>query len=905
MGGSRYDRSGPIEVVSQPLGEVHRDESFPFFEDRSVRPDPLQLRHTFPVQAFGCKATVGLEEKTEKEDYVILFEVLLDQFTVSFDSAAWVRFLRFLSNSRHGGFDERWHTGDWTDMLTLDMLLRPSEPLILENHLQHVAPTFLDENDLPSSEFLNANVKLRGILVRLPSAIHKESRSCDIVLKIDQSTLVVSSSLPVHLMQNTLRSSDVQFPQSRSDQVHSHSVTFNDSAYSSNLSTIFRAQSSCTGLSIQLSPALGFLETKADDSILLPCSIDMAVGFEGNVQSDDPECDSIELSLVVSMISTELQLRINADRLFSAACTVRAHAEACIRFMEELNQVKTQSGAAENQKAKINDSGMLQNTMAGRRILVQKQIKRGRQSSGFRIALWYVVDCFAASMWRRNVPRANPLKGAQDATSEIIHEICLFECLVSGGDFGIEYSGLPTHSGILVKCAVDNLDLKVAHFIDMLSNDRLWQKVFNSSQALQIQNVVLPSEYMLSFLRFGFENEVKRPSIRFRCQFELTGQSKAGSAALEMESGTVIVAFESVMVTFLLIAEALVSLAGMADPLELSLLSSTGPFRQMFPKARDKAGEGMGISLVSIGDFILCRICIRNTDFQIEPSHRLDRGSDYTLHLDECGAFLNFDKLAGFDSSLLMQSIATSGNECWSDVISNEESKRGLAMSSTCCFVLKHVTDEVNVLSTKLKATFDGVEADIAFLDGVRIHSVDHLNGFIHGLDVLSAESTAVADDLWTALSTLFLSFNKDEYDKRDSENPVNLACRSAVSSIQSVKRWLQTVNHAMSVSTTRITDLFEKKQLELDALQLMIFSKEKERVSSLARNEPEMAGWLRIGAARRTGQRGLLSGTLLPHWAILRKSILFLFEDPSYVRCNGVFTLLVRNSLSFETDHA
>jgi hypothetical protein len=244
------------------------------FEMRSIRPDPLHLRRSFPQQAFGCKVTLGYEKRLDDQivddQLLILIEAMLDNFAISMDSHAWVRFLQFVTNAKGGGFDERWHTGDWTGIMTRDMLLRPSEPLVLANHVQPVFPTFLDVNEFPSSDLFNANIKITAVSVRLPASAYDDPRSCDVILALDRSSLNVSSILPVHLMENS-QLEYVTFPHDKSDHVHRTTKDKETVNSTSTVSSVFRCQCSCSGLSLQLSPTFSFLRPKEDDFILLTC----------------------------------------------------------------------------------------------------------------------------------------------------------------------------------------------------------------------------------------------------------------------------------------------------------------------------------------------------------------------------------------------------------------------------------------------------------------------------------------------------------------------------------------------------------------------------------------------------------------------------------------------------------
>lgn len=101
-GGAQYDTSGPVEEETKRRAEFRRDETFPMYEDRSVRPDPLGLRYTFPCQAFGLKSTVDFAEKmctasdSSEEEIRVMHEVGVEDFDVVLDSQSWSRIIRFI-----------------------------------------------------------------------------------------------------------------------------------------------------------------------------------------------------------------------------------------------------------------------------------------------------------------------------------------------------------------------------------------------------------------------------------------------------------------------------------------------------------------------------------------------------------------------------------------------------------------------------------------------------------------------------------------------------------------------------------------------------------------------------------------------------------------------------------------
>ena len=58
-GGKHHDPT--IETRFERSEEVH--ESFPTFEEKSIRNDPIDVRNTYPVQALGLKTTVDFQDE--------------------------------------------------------------------------------------------------------------------------------------------------------------------------------------------------------------------------------------------------------------------------------------------------------------------------------------------------------------------------------------------------------------------------------------------------------------------------------------------------------------------------------------------------------------------------------------------------------------------------------------------------------------------------------------------------------------------------------------------------------------------------------------------------------------------------------------------------------------------------
>lgn len=294
LGGVQHNRDKlPIGMPGKPRPEKGADSSFPLFGDRSIRPDPFGLRHTFPEQAFGIKMTVDFIEKVsnpEEEDVMVLHEIGMDQFDVLVDTDAWCRALRFAMNEGGNGFDHRWHSGDWADELTTNMLVDPSSPLNLEDHLQPKKELFLDENLMISSDLMNITARIMNVEVRVPAAIQKDVRSCDIILKVSETMLVVSSALPRTFLTGKIGASihgegavsggKIDFPNDPSDLCYSLEASEDPSLRqlgtmaAKGISTA-RCQLTIRGLSVRVVPVIPFCNAKEAQQLLEPTETTM------------------------------------------------------------------------------------------------------------------------------------------------------------------------------------------------------------------------------------------------------------------------------------------------------------------------------------------------------------------------------------------------------------------------------------------------------------------------------------------------------------------------------------------------------------------------------------------------------------------------------------------------------
>ena len=464
-GGVKYDSNLPFEKAGSPLSERGRDETFPLYEDRVIRPDPLYLRYTFPAQAIGLKATIEFVEKqhptTDEEDIRVLHEAGIDDFEIVLDSGPWSRIVRFVANEAGGGFDRRWSSGDWSKELNSSMLLRPSQRLNLEEHLQPTKQIFLDENQFISSDLFNVTCRMTKVGMRIPACVQESLTASAIVLNMDEGMLVVSSALPRTMLSGRIGTSIngddvhtkgvINFPNDQSDVAYQLEQSEDPGDRQKGIMTsraisTFRVQFTTRGASIKISPVLEFYSAKEPQEFLAPTDATMILCFEG----EPPETEDSNLTKIVlflSVLAHRILVNFDVEIIASAVVSLAAHyrtIEDCIQaisaaladsFVDESETEASQSEAGEERR--------LPRSIRGRRLRVRRQITRSRQTGGLSVAVGIQLSEMKFSIWRQFVPLSGPLRPSRDRKSDNMAHvplIKLMDCEAGELELGLEAS---------------------------------------------------------------------------------------------------------------------------------------------------------------------------------------------------------------------------------------------------------------------------------------------------------------------------------------------------------------------------------------------------------------------------------------------------------------------------------
>lgn len=488
LGGIQHDISGPIEKAGSRTPDIVADENFPLFERRSIREDPLDLRHSFPAQAIGLKSTIDFlkspDGSTGSSNVMVLHEIGIDRFDVILDSDSWCRAVRFALNEEGGGFDPKWHSGDWSEYLTVEMLQHPNITLDLENHLQITKQILLDENFMISSDLFNVTARVTNTEVRIPAAMHENARSCDIVIKCDETMLVISSALPRTFLSGKIGNSIngdesdekglIDFPNDPSDIAYALEEGEDPALRqlgvetSKNIST-FRFQLTLHAFQIKTVPVIPFCNASEPQQLIAPADSTMIVCFEG--EPPEPGSTFTKIALFISIEVYRFRINLDLDLLAGSASTLLYHADtvkSTVECVKELLLPEGQSGSG-RQANTLEESSKVKKSLRGRRVMIRHHLAQSRETGGLSVVFCLQQKELGLTVWRQNVPLVSWLRNpsADKAEAENFHKghlslLQLIDLTVNDFEIGIEFDFHEAKSRrTVLKCCLGEALLKV------------------------------------------------------------------------------------------------------------------------------------------------------------------------------------------------------------------------------------------------------------------------------------------------------------------------------------------------------------------------------------------------------------------------------------------------------------
>ena len=939
-GGVAYNASGPVEQPGKPLETVGRDESFPLYEDRSVRPDPIGLRHTFPAQAFGAKTTVDFipkpsENDSSQDDILFVNEIGVDRFDVVADAHAWCRIVRFALNLEGGGFDSRWFSGEWDELLTQGMLLRPSETLNLEEHLQQSKISFLDDDEsVLSSDLFNVTSRLTKVCLRIPAAPTENLRSCDIVTMLNEAMLVVSSALPRTFSSGKVgavgSSKTVDFPNDPSDIAYQ--LENNGDAREQGTSTsAFRLQIALRDYNVRLEPIIPFCAGEAPRQLVAPSDLTMLLCFEG----EGHDRDTRMMAFFVSTLIQRCHLNLDLELLASAIGTLSYHSavlrDASNEIVVFLPPLIDMLEGDPDSLVTDRTSARLRSTLRGRKALMKRQINRSRATGGMNIAVAVQVAESSLSLWRQNVLlRGRSSFSSHEVTPETddrTHsqlKVCGFE--VTGLDAGVDITFRETSRRALAKLCLSGAKFRASGLSSVDDNN---------------------SGNLVDVFRFGGGESMTpgRNAVALRVEEISNDSSRVWALSMDACDGVTVYCLDEIEATILLVLEALMMptasknhMTAQNDAAGLFPGGTVGALIQRLltfgvPISGVISLDTIVASLSEVGVeesetttprksvdavlrefiktlvpedvmFTFARVTLNNTLAQF-PGSVKSNDVGVLLHEAEFLASYSFKDIS---TCGLLNTIGRPG-KTWSSVLEPNGTGLWHRMSSRQSVVLvapsaKNESLEMEMVMEGFNFGYKYADSALSFTleEGPSVEDVELLEESLVNLIpfVLRTRRTAFTITRVFAALQQSLSYecneNTDPGKKSIAEkDPVILACSGSSALMRSVADTIRKLNSRVDQFSASMQNQLSSKQKQIDELRALVFEKERDRLGAFGLVSAKNAGWLRLGAAQRSGQRGLLSCTLWPHWLVLRRNVLIVYQRPGL--CEPICVIPLRGA--------
>jgi hypothetical protein len=467
----------PLESLPISCHEIPPDDCFPFLEDRCIRPDHFDFRHSFPCQAVSLKASFNSLTKVsdpENESFFVLLEVGIDRFEAILDSLVLSRVLKFLFLQSTDGYDPRWYSGDWTKELTTDILVNPASPLILSNCIQGHADAFHHENEMISSDLMNITAKLSGITLRIPAAAPFDVRACDIILSITELMLVVKSDLPKSLFCGKIGSSrkgeeshhdtKINFPNDPSDICFG--IPMPEGRVGRQQLSTFRAKMTTKGLEIKLVPTLPYFNADFSRKLLAPLEMTMLFCFEGD-RLGNKNSDLFKINLFHSIQIHDLNVNLDFDLLAGTLICILSHLKVLNTLKFDTDNFSMKRAEVRKLNAEIQDEfkNKMSTYVQGETATLEEQLVPIVKTSCFTLVLIIDIAEVGVKIWRQRVPlnstfRASVSGDVSHMESSPIPIINLLTFKILGTEVGIETEQIDGNKRFVIKASISEAQIK-------------------------------------------------------------------------------------------------------------------------------------------------------------------------------------------------------------------------------------------------------------------------------------------------------------------------------------------------------------------------------------------------------------------------------------------------------------
>ena len=868
-------------------------ESFPQYEDRSVRPDKFDFRQTHPHQTFGMKLTVTddkkrppLQRNHAASELLVFPEIGIDMLEVNVDANAWTRIARFLLNLDSERYDSRWWTGDYAKSVTSEMLIPSSTTFAIDDYLQVSEPKTRKESFFPFED-IKSTVRMANIALRVPAVTNNKIMSCDVIIRCQEMILNCSPDLPRSLGKNDTQTKQISFPNDPSDhELQSHqedlsTTLLNDDDKPNKLSTL-GFHLTFAGLSLTLAPIIPFCPSRKPEQLLLPCRVELLLRVEAKKVRVAAEDSRAAIEATIHVVVHEFEANLDLDLLTAGFATAFSHCEIIEKFTNECSSLF------------CNQNSAMDEFQQRKELILEHVIqcwKNGNISTCFSIS----IEMWRLSLWRQNVMRHPPMSSNITGSIELSPLLMTADLVSRDIAITLNLRKIANHRRTVLTLSAQEISLACCDFDRMLREDVFWIEIHKATSL--VHGLSYAENPMVEIFSVGLsEGFCRALAIRIEedyddaCSFAISAEFADGIIGSNVESfsAAVLLTVDAFFVAhpiFHTIARAneRVSDKPNSKSDDVSISTSTMDLKKVV---------GLYSSLTSMTsvDVLLFRVSIKNIQVVMSDGQL---NEEFTIELFDSNMILSYFSSESSGNSKLLDHFAT-GQSKWSSLVKGEKnclyhtlkSRQSIQYSN-----LKHVTAQRRADEESVVRAFDFTysynrgKIEMTTSDDFALGCTETLmKCFCTGQQLLHRSRK----ELQRVMGALHFKSNKSTIalsDHQDSSsNPIYQACASTESALASLKK-LSLMMQDKIKSLENITEIFKsEKDGVIAKLRACLLLKENERLRLHALVSSEATGWLRTGISQRSGPRGSKTCTLWRNWVVLRRSALLLYASPGQV---------------------
>ena len=814
-------------------------------------------------------------------------------------------------------YNPRWHTGNWTDVLSPEILKMKPHLFKWEEYVQplHSSESMIDF-------FSNATIAGKNICAKIPAGIKEDLHNSDIIVSLGEIMVIVNTHLPRDILDGKItgytgvkqQKENITYPNDPSDLCYDKRLEDPESIDAS-IHINPRIQVTFPSFSVELKPILPFLKASQPKKLL-------SLNHPVILFSMDHFENDTENVLFVSTLIRSLIINVDIELLLTAIGTMEYHFGVINETISIISSWNPEYSE----------------------VLIEKtQIQSAQEP---QVIFCAHINKAEILFWRQNVPLKQHFEtDIDEETTACVVLLCklTIEQLELGLESRTNYCNsladaldllnpanvTSPKTFCLLKCFIASVILEICNSNSFgKSYSTEIDHVTNQIETEPVKNVPLIMTDLIQFVSLG-ESISDRYLSSIIKEEEITKASDKKSSSTGLSMRVEIWSFDSSGIAIssevdrlklhldlnavnnvcTLFTEGLLKSALYCSPQHHSTLSIEEGNSSLFPRGsvgaeiesliskslrvEDNPSKLSNTDIAELNDekvnYFLTKLSASNLIVEIPGHKRMQSGAKHDPSFFALIVNAVNLSLVSFPSTSQNDLCVLESNHPWQKELCNTSKGLHIVMNSHQClnFISTLNNDESKHESIAAVVSIFGIEVSVHPTDvkaglqnsSITCSNTNLIERFLNTLSSYKDSLESISNDF----KTIFGSISYKSITGASSQNPSHT--EKTIDSIQNARLLLNKIGHLIATNDLAIQSALSKKERELDRVRTEMFTKERQRIAVLSILSHTCSGWMRVGDRGTHGQRVVSTTTLTKYWVTLRHSLIILFMAPGMVR--------------------